>query len=191
MQETCAAPTRCFRPAARARWVVRAAVRPVTASPWRWQAIRICRWRRWPTKSTLSLERRKMKLGDLMEERWTLSPPDSFLGSHRGGCISSPDWTSLDRGDHFIDLYAAGASGRRAVFDCTPHNELRQRSNRAWLRALDADLSDSAGLIALITVKKRRSGGPLRYFEEASRAVCGEMDGLLRCVRHHPSAIAR
>ena len=63
----------------------------------------------------------------------------------------------------------------RALLTMLPTTMLRQRSCRAWLRALDVDLSDSAGPIALITVKRRRSGGPLRYFEDASRAVCRQM----------------
>jgi hypothetical protein len=48
------------------------------------------------------------------------------------------------------------ASGR--FLTVLPTTMLRQRSNRAWLRALDVDLSDSAGPIALITLKRRRSG---------------------------------
>ena len=65
------------------------------------------------------------------------------------------------------------ASGR--FLTVLPRTMLRQRSNSAWLRALDIDLSDSAGPIALITLKRRRSGSPLKLFEEASRVVCREL----------------
>ena len=58
-----------------------------------------------------------------------------------------------------------------------PATLLQHRSNSAWLRALNIDLSDCAGSIASITVKKRRSGGAVKLFQEASRAVCKEMVG--------------
>ena len=55
-----------------------------------------------------------------------------------------------------------------------PTPMLRQRSSRAWLRALDVDLGDNF-VPALITVKKRRSAGAVKLFQEASRAVCKEV----------------
>jgi hypothetical protein len=42
------------------------------------------------------------------------------------------------------------------------------------LRALDVDLGDSL-LAALITVKKRRSTGAVKLFQEVSRSVCREI----------------
>jgi len=40
-------------------------------------------------------------------------------------------------------------------------------SNRAWLRALDVDLRDTSQSIAFITLKRRRTGGAVRLFEQA------------------------
>jgi DNA-binding transcriptional LysR family regulator len=119
---------------------------------------------------------RKMKLADLMNERWTLSPPDSFLGRivvdvFRRRKLELPPSVVTT-----LSIYmrlALLASGR--FLTVLPTTMLRQKSSRAWLRALNVDLSDSAGPIALITVKRRRSGGPLRYFQDASRAVCREI----------------
>jgi DNA-binding transcriptional LysR family regulator len=127
-------------------------------------------------KSHPLVGRRKIKLGDLMDERWALSPPDSFLGRivvdvFRRRKLDLPPTVVTT-----ISIYmrlALLASGR--FLTVLPTTMLRQRSSRAWLRAVDVDLSDSAGPIALITVKRRRSGGPLRYFEDAGRAVCREM----------------
>jgi hypothetical protein len=49
---------------------------------------------------------------------------------------------------------------------------LRYPSNRAWLRALDVDLRDSAQPIASITLKRRQIGGAVRLFEQACLEIC-------------------
>jgi DNA-binding transcriptional LysR family regulator len=127
-------------------------------------------------KSHPLVGRRKMKLGDLMDQRWTLSPPDSFLGRivvdvfrHRKLELPPTVVTTLS-----ISMRLALLASERFL-TMLPTTMLRQRAHRAWLRALKVDLSDSAGPIALITVKRRRSGGPLKLFEDASRAVCREV----------------
>jgi hypothetical protein len=56
-----------------------------------------------------------------------------------------------------------------------PSQMLRQRSNRAWLRALDVDLGDSLLAGALITVKKRRNAGAVKLFQQTSRTICSEI----------------
>ena len=50
---------------------------------------------------------------------------------------------------------------------------------KAWLRALDVDLRDSSQPIASITLRKRRVGGTVRLFEQASLEVCKAMIGAL------------
>jgi hypothetical protein len=52
---------------------------------------------------------------------------------------------------------------------------LRSPAQRAWLRALDVDLRDSLQPIAAITLKKRRVGGAVKLFEQASVEVCNMM----------------
>src|SRR5262245_5610118 len=120
--------------------------------------------------------RKKLKLADLMEERWTLSPPDSFLGRivvdifRRKGLELPPTVVTSISIYMRLNLMATGG-----FLTLLPTTMLQHRSNKAWLRALDVDLGDSAGSIALITVKKRRSAGAVKLFQEASRKVCNEM----------------
>ena len=106
--------------------------------------------------------RKKVKLADLMEERWTLSPQESFLGRM---VVDAFRRTTHLR----LNLLANGG-----FLTVLPTGMLRQRSNRAWLRALDFDLCESVQT-ALITVKKRRSAGAVKLFQDASRAVCREI----------------
>jgi DNA-binding transcriptional LysR family regulator len=120
--------------------------------------------------------RKKMKLADLMEERWTLSPPDSFLGRivvgifRRKGLELPPTVVTSISIYMRLNLLATGG-----FLTLLPTTMLQHRSNKAWLRALDVDLGDSAGPIALITVKKRRSAGAVNLFQEASRRVCKDI----------------
>ena len=119
--------------------------------------------------------RKKVKLADLMEERWTLSPQESFLGRmvvdafRRRGLQLPPAIVTTTSTHLRLNLLANGG-----FLTVLPTGMLRQRSNRAWLRALDFDLCESVQT-ALITVKKRRSAGAVKLFQDASRAVCREI----------------
>ena len=119
--------------------------------------------------------RKKVKLADLMEERWTLSPQESFLGRmvvdafRRRGLQLPPALVTTTSTHLRLNLLANGG-----FLTVLPTGMLRQRSNRAWLRALDFDLCESVQT-ALITVKKRRSAGAVKLFQDASRAVCREI----------------
>ena len=53
-----------------------------------------------------------------------------------------------------------------------PLTMLRHPSSGAWLRAVDVDLADSSIPIALISVKKRRAGGAVKLFRQASLGIC-------------------
>jgi DNA-binding transcriptional LysR family regulator len=116
------------------------------------------------------LKRKKMSLADTMGEAWTLSPPDSFLGQvvtdvfrRRKLPLPAAIVTTLSINMRLNLL----ASGR--FLTMLPARMVRQRANRAWLRALDIDLPDSAGPLASITVKKRSVGGALKLFQAACR----------------------
>jgi len=124
-------------------------------------------------KSHPMVTRRKLSLADLMQEQWTLSPPDTFLGRigvdlFRRKKLPLPP-TVVTTSSTYMRLNLL-ASGR--FLSLVPTTLLRLRSNRAWLRALNVDLSDSAGPVALITVKNRRSAGAVKLFQDVSRAVC-------------------
>jgi DNA-binding transcriptional LysR family regulator len=122
------------------------------------------------------LRRRKLSLGDLMEERWTLSPPESFLGRVVVGLFDRrklplPATVVTTISIHMrLNLLASGD-----FLTILPAQMLRSPSNRAWLRALDVDLRDSSQPIASITLKKRRVGGAVRLFEQASIEACKTM----------------
>jgi len=116
------------------------------------------------------LKRKKLLLADTMDETWTLSPPDSFLGRvvvdvFRRRKLSLPSAVVTTLSVHMrLNLLASGR-----FLTMLPARMVRQRANRAWLRALDIDLPESAGPIASITVKKRSIGGALKLFQQACR----------------------
>jgi DNA-binding transcriptional LysR family regulator len=115
------------------------------------------------------LLRKKLDLGDLMEEQWTLSPPDSFLGRtvvdlFRRRKLPLPPAMVTTISIHMrLDLLSSGR-----FLTVLPAQMLQHPSHKAWLRALDVNLSDSSQPIALVTLKRRRSGGAIRFFEQAS-----------------------
>ena len=115
------------------------------------------------------LLRKKLDLCDLMTEQWTLSPPDSFLGRSvvdlfRRRKIPIPPAIVTTISIHMrLELVATGR-----FLTMLPAQMLQHPSNKAWLRALDVDLSDSSQPVALVTLKTRRSGGSIRLFEQAS-----------------------
>lgn len=116
------------------------------------------------------LKRRKLSLADTMDEAWTLSPPDSFLGRvvvdvFQRQKLSLPPAIVTTLSVHMrLNLLASGR-----FLTMLPERMVRQRANRAWLRALDIDLPESRGPIASITVKKRNVGGALKLFQQACR----------------------
>jgi DNA-binding transcriptional LysR family regulator len=124
-------------------------------------------------KSHPMVARKRLALADLMQEQWTLSPPESFLGRigvdvFRRRKLALPR-TVVTTISTYMRLNLL-ASGR--FLSLLPTTLLQHRSNNAWLRALNVDLSDSTGPVALITVRKRQSAGAVKLFQEASRAVC-------------------
>jgi DNA-binding transcriptional LysR family regulator len=115
---------------------------------------------------------KNLKLKDLMEEQWTLSPPDSYLGRivanvFRRQKLELPRSIVTTISIHMrVNLLATGD-----FISVLPTTILRHPGNSAWLRAVDVNLGE-AGPIAAITLKKRRSTGALKLFQETSRKVC-------------------
>ncbi len=118
------------------------------------------------------LRRRKLALSDLMEERWTLSPADSFLGRLVGDVfrrrkLDLPSAVVTTISVHMrLNLLASAA-----FLTILPLGMEQHRSYRAWLRTLDVDLGDSGGPIAAITLGKRHLDGATKPFLKA----CGEV----------------
>jgi len=122
------------------------------------------------------LLRKKLNLGDLMGEQWTLSPADSFLGRIVVDLFQRRKLPLPPAVVTTISIYMRLnllASGR--FLTILPLTMLRHRSNSAWLRALNVDLSDSSAPIASITLKKRRGAGAVKLFQEACVEVCKRM----------------
>ncbi len=119
------------------------------------------------------LRRKRLGLANLMGERWTLSPPDSFLGRvvvdlfHRRKLPLPPAVVTTISIHMRLDLLASGG-----FLTILPAQMLRSPARRAWLRAIDVDLRDSSQPIASITLKKRRVGGAVRLFEQTSLELC-------------------
>ena len=124
------------------------------------------------------LLRKKLNLSDLMGERWTLSPPDSFLGRivvelFRRRKLPLPPTLATTISIYMrLNLLATGG-----FLTVLPSTVLGHRSNKAWLRALDVDLSESSSSIAAVTLKKRHSGGSVRLFLQTSAEVCKGIAG--------------
>jgi DNA-binding transcriptional LysR family regulator len=122
------------------------------------------------------LRRKRLSLGDLMEERWALSPPESFLGRivsdlFRRRKLPLPSAVVTTISVYMrLNLMATGA-----FLTVLPLTMLRHRPNRPWLRALEVDLRDSASPIAAITLKGRQGGGAVLLFRQASLEVCKEI----------------
>jgi len=124
------------------------------------------------------LRRKKLSLGDLMEEQWTFSPPDTFAGRimvdlFRRRKLPMPP-TVVTTNSVFMRLSLVASGGFLTVL---PSQLLRYRSNCTWLRALDIDLGDSSQPIASITLKGRRGGGAVMLFKQVSLEVCKTMAG--------------
>lgn len=123
--------------------------------------------------------RKKLKLGDLMGEQWTLSPPDSFLGRTGVELFGRHNLPLPPTTVTTISIYMRLnllASSR--FITLLPMQILRMRSSSAWLRALNVDLGDTSAPIASITLKGRRAGGAVRLFQQASREVCRALVGV-------------
>lgn len=122
------------------------------------------------------LRRKKLSLSNLMSERWTLSPPGSFLGRvvvdlFRRRKLPLPPTVVTTLSIHMrLDLLASGS-----FLTILPAQMLRYPANKAWLRALDVDLHDSSQAIASVTLKRRRASGAVKLFEQASLEACKMM----------------
>lgn len=119
------------------------------------------------------LRRRKLKLDDLMDERWTLSPASSFIGRavvelFRGSGLPLPPTTVTTISVHMrLNLLASGG-----FLSVLPLQMLQYPANRAWLRPLDVvAVADSNMPIASITLKRRRGAPALALFEAATLKV--------------------
>jgi DNA-binding transcriptional LysR family regulator len=122
------------------------------------------------------VKRKKLSLADTMEEAWTLSPPDSFLGQivievFRRRKLGLPPTVVTTLSIHMrLNLLASGR-----FLTMLPERMVRDRANSSWLSALDIDLPDSSGPVAWISMKKRSTSGALKLFRGMCRDVSQPM----------------
>jgi DNA-binding transcriptional LysR family regulator len=113
-----------------------------------------------------------LELKDLMAERWTLSPPDSFLGQivheeFRRRNLAYPKATVMSISiDMRLTLLASGK-----YLTMLPVSMLRHPADKTWLRALPVKFENTSGSVAAITLKRRRAKGAVELFQRASRDV--------------------
>jgi DNA-binding transcriptional LysR family regulator len=115
---------------------------------------------------------RKLLLKDLMTERWTLSPPDSFLGqivreAFRRSNLDLPA-TTVTSISIYMRLTLLAHGGFLSVL---PMSMLHHPFDKTWLRALPVELRDPSAKISAITLAKRRPGGAVKLFLESCREV--------------------
>ena len=129
-------------------------------------------------KNHRAFRRKKLGLADLLDERWVLSPADSFLGRivtdifHRQGLSLPHAVVTTISISMRLDLLASGD-----FLSVLPKSVLGQRSNN-WLGVLNVDLGDNSSPIAAITLTRRQPSGAVKLFLQASIEVCKSMASL-------------
>lgn len=127
------------------------------------------------------LKRKKLTLANLTNERWTLSPSDSFLGRiiadmfHNHDLPLPPTVVTTISVHMRLHLLATGE-----FLTVLPLQMLQYQTNRAWLRALDVDLHDSVQPIASVMLKNRRGGTALTFFEKEAAEVSRRMAAVVQ-----------
>lgn len=122
------------------------------------------------------VRRKNLQLADLMQERWALSPVESFLGRVVADVFARRNLPLPAAAVTTVSVYmrlSLLAGGK--FISVLPLTMLRHPSSSGWLRALDVDLSDSVAPIALVTLAKRQPTGPLKLFRQASLEICRKL----------------
>jgi DNA-binding transcriptional LysR family regulator len=116
--------------------------------------------------------RRKIKLADLADEPWALSPPDTLIGSLLAEAFRvsglDPQRKSLATGSIHLQT-ALLASGPFLVV--LPGSVLRFSKNLPPLKVLAVDLPVPAWPFGIMTLKNRPIGPAVRLFIERAREV--------------------
>jgi DNA-binding transcriptional LysR family regulator len=118
------------------------------------------------------LRRRGMRLADAMEEPWTLSPPDTFLGRIVGAAfarhgLALPHVSVVSVS--IVMRLSLIAGGRH--LSMLPRTVVHHPTNAPWLRALDIAVEDASGAVAALTLRRRWLPAPVKLFLETLREV--------------------
>jgi DNA-binding transcriptional LysR family regulator len=116
--------------------------------------------------------RRKITLGDLLEERWVIGPPGSFLYQllleafqARGLAMPKTTVTTLSI-QLRLDLLQ---SGNFVTADSS--SMMNHPGRKGRIRTLPVDLGDLAGPMAAVTLRGRQPSGPLKLVLNEARAI--------------------
>lgn len=123
-------------------------------------------------KGNAWIGKRKVVLDDLMQERWILPPPDTFLrpyieGAFRARGLDLPTATIIGRSAHLRNNLLARAN----FLTIFPHAMMRLGGWHPSIRSLNVDLPTTRRPVALITLRKRSHNPATRLFIEEARRV--------------------
>ena len=116
--------------------------------------------------------RRKIDLRDLLEERWVIGPPGSFLYQLLAEALQTkglamPEATVTTLSIQLrLDLLQSGHFVTADSSSMMDHPGRRDR-----IKALPVDLGDIAGPMAAVTLKGRQPSGPLKLVLNEARAI--------------------
>ena len=100
--------------------------------------------------------RRKIKLGDLMHERWTLPPGDSVAGGLAAEAFAAENLPGPEATIISFSLHLRKAAAASGEFLTVLHDSvLRLSRERSGLRILPVSLKIKAQPVAVITLKER------------------------------------
>ena len=116
--------------------------------------------------------RRAVKLADLVDELWTLPPPDSMVGAHladafRTGGLERPRATMVTPSPEV--RFSLLATGR--FLTMLPVSALRFPARHAAFKVLPVELSVADVPIGIVTVRNRTLSPTAQLFVEHARAV--------------------
>jgi DNA-binding transcriptional LysR family regulator len=116
--------------------------------------------------------RRRVGLGDLLDEPWAIPPDDSFLGvfiarAFRSRGLEPPRAAVVTRS---VQMWVAMLRTRRFL-GVGPSAMLRFAAHYPGLAALPVDLSETRRPIALVALAGRSLAPAARLFAEAARSV--------------------
>jgi DNA-binding transcriptional LysR family regulator len=118
------------------------------------------------------MRRKRMELADIMHERWTLSPKESFLGRIVNNVFQSRGLELPAAAVTSVSIYMRlNLIATARYLSVLPLTMVRHATIASWLGALPIDLRDSSGPIAAITLKRRHQSGAVQAFCAAARSL--------------------
>jgi DNA-binding transcriptional LysR family regulator len=120
--------------------------------------------------------RRKVELGELIDELWCMAPPDTLVGSRcveafRASGLDVPKRTVLTTS---IQLYN-GLLATERFLSILPDSLLQFSGKRFGIKALPIELSVPPRLIGIVTLRNRTISTAARMFIQTAREITGQL----------------